>query len=109
MSQIHCSGTKSSALTIKAHSSKLGSLAVANLLQTNKKKQKWGLKVLGLEKMVVLAAERNHKWDKLFMFQVHFSGTKNTALTMMAQSCKLGPLAFATFLRRIEKKIKIEF
>ena len=60
MSQIHCSGTKIFALKIKAHSSKLGPLAVANLLQTNwKKKQKWDLKVLGLEKWVVLAAQKS--------------------------------------------------
>ena len=69
MSQIHCSGTKIFALKIKAHSSKLGPLAVANLLQTNwKKKQKWGLKVLRLERRVVFAAEKIPKWKNFFMF-----------------------------------------
>ena len=63
-----------------------------------KKKQKWDLKVLGLEKWVVLAAEKNHNCKKCFMFQVYRNGTKNTTLTTMDQSSKLGPLAFANLL-----------
>ena len=54
--------------------------------------------VIGLEKWGVSAAERIINERNFVIFQVHDSSTKNTALAIMAQSSKLGPLALANLL-----------
>ena len=64
MSQVHCSGTKSSAITIMAHSSKLTLLALVNLLWTNWKEGR--SPVLGFEKGGILEPEKNYKWKNFF-------------------------------------------
>ena len=54
--------------------------------------------VIGLEKWGGSAAERIINERNFVIFQVHYSGTKNTALRIMAHSSKLGPAALANLL-----------
>ena len=58
------------------------------------KREKWRFKVLGFGKRKLWLLKK-----KVFMFQVHWSGTKSSALTIMALSSKLEPLAMANRLQ----------
>ena len=59
------------------------------------KREKWRFKILGFGKRGILASEKKN----IFMSQVHWSGTKSSALTKMVHFSKLEPLAMANRLQ----------